>query len=350
MVKLRTVLVLLIFLRVSLPAQEADLSTARAQVFLAESPSSVRLGRVDAVVVRRMVDAVVMAAAGRYDIASAWRIWVKPGDRVGIKVSTSGAPVSSTHPAVVAAVAEGLVAAGIDPSSIVIWDRSWETITRAGYGPLGQRFSVVSTDRVGGYSPKETVTAAVIGKLIVGDLEFDRAKRGDQMSGKSHISRVLTEGVDKVVHVPALTDHVAAGLGGALTGMVLDNLDNWRRLARPPHFGDAYLPELYSDPRLGGKVVLTIMDALRPQFAGGPFPGAEYIVNHGAILASRDAVAIDAVGLEILDNFRREAGMPMLAKQTGWLSSAEMIGLGVGTRDRIDVIDVRAISTPAAQP
>jgi uncharacterized protein (DUF362 family) len=121
-------------------------------------------------------------------------------------------------------------------------------------------------------------------------------------------------------------------------------------LARPPHFGDAYLPELYSDPRLGGKVVLTILDALRPQYAGGPFPGPEYIVNHGAILASRDAVAIDVLGVEILDNFRRSAGMPSLAKQTTWLASAEMIGLGVGARERIDVIDVRTISSPAAQP
>lgn len=350
MVRMAAFGVLLALAASCLPAQAEDLSSARARVYIAESPSAVRLGRIDAVAVRRMVDSVVMAAAGCHDIASAWRTWVKPGERVGIKVATAGAPVASTHPAVVAAVAEGLVAAGIDPASIVIWDRSWENISRAGYGALARRFSVVSTDRVGGYSPQETVTAAVIGKLIVGDSEFDRGKLGDQTSGESHLSRVLTEGVDKVVHVPALTDHVGAGLAGALSGMVLDNLDNWRRLARPPHYGDAYLPELYSDPRLGGKVVLTIFDALRPQFAGGPFPGPEYIVNHGAIFASRDPVALDAVGVELLDGFRRGAGMPLLAKQTTWLASAEMIGVGVAARERIDVIKVHAPLVPPSEP
>jgi uncharacterized protein (DUF362 family) len=322
----------------------------RATVYLAESPAVVRGGRVDGPAVRRMVDAVVMAAAGRGDIGAAWRTWVKPTDRVGIKVSTAGAPVASTHPAVVAAVAEGLVAAGVAPGRIVIWDRSWETINRAGYAPLARRFLVTSTDRSGGYSEQETVTAAMLGKLIIGDRDFDRRAGGNQTSSKSHLSRVLVEGVDKVVHVPALTDHLSSGLNGALSGMVLDNLDNWRRLARAPHHGDPYLPELYSDPRLGGKVVFTILDALRPQYAGGPFPNPGYIVNHGAILASRDPVALDATALDLLDNFRRDAGMPSLAKQTQWLDSAEIIGLGIAARERIRVLRAGPSSPPAQLP
>lgn len=321
-------------------AQEKPDAPGIAEVFLAQDPSAVRGGRVDQEAVRRMVDRVVMAAAGAPDLAAAWRAFVSPRDRVGLKVSASGAPVSSTHPAVVAAVAEGLVAAGVDPRNIVIWDRKWEDIRRAGYAALARRFVVASTDRAGGYAEKETVSAAVMGKLIAGDREFDGNRGGEQTSSRSHLSAVLGA-VDKIVHLPALTDHLSSGVNGALSGMVLDNVDNWRRLARPPHFGDPFLPEIYSDPRIGGKVVLTILDALRPQFAGGPFPEPQYSVRHGAILASRDPVAVDALGLQLLDRFRSEGGLPPLGKNIGWLRSAEEIGLGMADLDRIRVVPVR---------
>ena len=123
--------------------------------------------------------------------------------------------------------------------------------------------------------------------------------------------------------------------------MVLDNVDNWRRLARAPHFGDPFLAEAYADPRLGGKVVLTILDALRPQYAGGPFPEPQYVINHGALYASRDPVAIDAIGLQLLDRFRKEGGLPALSKNVGWIKSAEQIGLGVASPERIRVIPIR---------
>jgi len=123
-------------------------------------------------------------------------------------------------------------------------------------------------------------------------------------------------------------------------------------LARAPHHGDPYLPELYADPRLGGKVVLTILDALRPQYAGGPFPGAEFSVNYGAIFASRDPVALDATGMRLLDDFRKEAKLDPLSEKTKWLESAEVIGLGQAADEKIDLVrtglegEVRMEKTP----
>jgi uncharacterized protein (DUF362 family) len=309
----------------------------RTRVFFALLPAAVEGGAVRAGMVRRMVDEVVMAAAGQPDLAAAWRVFVEPKDRVGIKVSASAAPVSSTHPAVVAAVAEGLVAAGVEPRRIVIWDRAARDLQRAGYTDLARRFRVVGTDEAGGYAEKETVTAAVMGKLISGDRGFD-ARQKSPTSSKSHVSSVLVDEVDKVVHVPSLTDSVFSGVHGSLAGMVLDNLDNWRRLARAPHHGDPFLPELYADPRLGGKVVLTILDALRPQYGGGPFPGAQFKTNYGAIFASRDPVAIDVTGLRLLDNFREEAGMPLLSKKIHWPATAEMLGLGTADENAIEMV------------
>ncbi len=308
-----------------------------AKVFYALLPASVENGVVREGMVRRMVDSVVKAAAGKPDIAAAWRTFVRPSERVGLKVSTAAAPVSSTHPAVVAAVAEGLVAAGVPPGNIVIWDREGRDLRRAGYGELARRFRVTGTDEAGGYSGKGIVTAAVMGKLIIGDRDFNAGQR-QQTSSKSHLSVVLADEVDKVIHLPVLTDSTFSGVNGALSGMVLDNLDNWRRLARTPHHGDPFLPELYADPRIGGKVVLTILDALRPQYAGGPFPGAQDKTNYGAIFASLDPVAIDATGLRLLDDFRQEAGMPLWQKKVRWPATAEILGVGTAAEDRIELI------------
>jgi uncharacterized protein (DUF362 family) len=313
-------------------ARDAAPVEAKSLVAYALLPASVQAGVIREAMVGRMVDAVVMKVTGKTDITSAWRVLIDPKDRVGIKVSTAGAPVSSTHAAVISAVAAGLVAAGVEAKKIVIWDRLGRDMERAGYGALAGKYRVTSTEAAG-YDKDAKITASLMGKLISGDLMFG-GKEGDQTSSTSHLSSVLS-GVDKVVHVPALADSIYSGVQGAFSGLVLDNLDNWRRLAREPHFGDPYLPELYSDPRLGGKVVLTILDALRPQYAGGPFPGAEFSVNYGAIFASRDPVALDATGMRLLDDFRKDAKLDMLSKKTKWLESAEILGLGKAADEAI---------------
>jgi len=318
------------------PGAVSDRFPAKSIVAFALLPASVEGGVIRESMVGRMVDAVVMNIAGKPDIASAWRVFVNPKDRVGIKVSTAGAPVSSTHAAVVSAVAAGLVAAGVDAKNIVIWDRLERDVQRAGYDTLARSYRVTSTDATGGYDKNAKIVAAVMGQLNISDLMFE-GKTGDRMSSTSHLSSVLA-GVDKVVHLPALADSIYSGVQGAFSGMVLDNLDNWRRLAREPHFGDPYLPELYADPRLGGKVALTILDALRPQYAGGPFSGAEFSVNYGAIFASRDPVALDATGMRLLDDFRKDAKLDMLSKKTKWLESAQILGLGQAADAEIGLI------------
>lgn len=308
-----------------------------SDVFFTRFPAAVQGGVIREAMVKRMVDSLVIAASGTTDLASAWRVFVRPGDRVGIKVSTTGAPVSFSHPAVVEAVAEGLVAAGVSPANIVIWDRTQRDLDRAGLDRLAPRFRVVGADCAGGYADGAIITVPVMGKLIAGDHDF-KAGRGEQTSSRSHLASVLAARMDKIIHVPALADSVFAGVNGAFAGMVLDNLDNWRRLARAPHYGDPFLPEVYANPRIGGRVVLTILDALRPQYSGGPFPGAGFNVNYGAIFASRDPVAIDATGKRLLDGFRRDAGFPPLEKYTRWLDSAELLGLGFASKEKINIM------------
>ena len=54
----------------------------------------------------------------------AWLSLVSTQDIIGIKVYSNPGPNSGTRPAVAGAVAQGLIAAGLPPTNIIVWDYS----------------------------------------------------------------------------------------------------------------------------------------------------------------------------------------------------------------------------------
>jgi hypothetical protein len=85
------------------------------------------------------------------------------------------------------------------------------------------------------------------------------------------------------------------------------------------------------------------MDALRPVVEGGPSyqPGAGEVAN--LLLLATDLVAVDTVGLGILEGLRRKRGLPSLDKidlHPTYLATAGKLGLGVAERDAIEVVNL----------
>ena len=310
-------------------------------------------------VVRRMVDQVVCAATKKPTPAAAWASIVKPTDRVGIKVSASGGAAGGTRPEVVDAIAQGLAAAGVPPSNILVWDRNLDDLLAAGFRQKSPLYRLRWIDPATGYDKKNLVTAPVLGRLIWGDHKFgtregssmaDVLSTGEQLSSTSHWAKILTSEIDKVVNVPSLQDSAFTGLQGAIANMTLPNLDNWRRFTRPPDHGDPYLAEIYADEMVRDKVVITILDALALQYAGGPFPNPGFVIDHHTIFASRDPVAIDATALRLIDENRAPSKLPSLEKMTRWLESAHALGLGQFEEKHIDLVRVGLRTDPMPTP
>lgn len=332
--------------------------TEKAKVFYAMETSSLAQRRTpNPAVVRRMVDNLVCAATGKSNPAAAWASLVKASDRVGIKVAASGGAVSGTHPAVVKAIATGLISAGLQPSNIIVWDRNLDDLLAAGYSRNDPLYRLRWVDTATGYDKKSQVTAPVIGRLIWGDSSFgdrtgsrveDMLSGGEQLSSTSYYAKVLSQEVNKVINVPSLTDSFLTGVNGALANMTLPNLDNWRRFTRSPDFGDPYLAEIYADAMIHGKIVLTILDALVLQYAGGPFPNPGFLVDHHSIFMSKDPIAIDATATRLLNENRTPSRLPSLDKMTLWLQSASAINLGKHREEEIELIRVGA--RPEAPP
>jgi len=143
-----------------------------------------------------------------------------------------------------------------------------------------------------------------------------------------------------VINIPSLCDSTYTGLHGALAGMTLGILDNWRRFGNGRGYGDSALAEVYADPRIGKKVILTIMDGMVLQYAGGPFPSPANCVEYGTLLASRDPVAVDAAALRLLDEQRLVSKLPKASEDGGHVAEAESRGLGNADEKMIKLIRV----------
>jgi uncharacterized protein (DUF362 family) len=334
--------------------------SARSIVYRIENAQAIVDYEPNPATVRRMVDELVMAVTRAQTVSSAWESLVKPSDIVGIKVCANGAPLFSTHPAVVNAIVAGLMEAGIPPQNIVVWDREQNLLKLAGFRSRFGGYRLMWSE--GNYDPKAVITSPISGKLIYGDLLFvskppdllqeaetpDRQEKDkkkprnlDNLSDESHLSSVLTHAVTKVINVPVLSDHFLCGLSGALFNMTIQNLDNWRRLIQDPVNGDPSIPEAYADPRVSDKVVLNVMDGLIALYAGAPMGDANYAIHYGTLYASKDPVALDAIALRMIDQWRAGAQMDPASKVAKYLPTAFSYGLGNADLNRIEVVDVR---------
>jgi len=297
--------------------------------------------------IRRMVDALVCQATGQPDISRAWASLVKPGERVGIKISAAGGRYFSTHKAVVDAIVEGLVEAGHPRGNIVVWGRDEAGLVAAGYRKSDVAYAVRSIEPGIGFERQAVFSVPILGRLIWGDLLFaaNKASGSDQdqaqLSSDSHFSKILVHDVDRIINVPVFCD-APCGVAGCIYNVTIPDIDNWRRILQPPAFGDPALCELYADPRIGPKIVIHIMDALLAQYAGGPAAEPNYSFDFGTLYASKDPVAIDATVLRRIDEWRKGKNLPPVAGRATYLQSAANAGLGCFSPERIELKEISA--------
>ena len=296
--------------------------------------------------VRRMTNALVLAVTHQPDIASAWRSLVKPNDKIGIKISAAGGELFTTHRDIVNAIADGLVAAGHSRRDIIVWDKSLGGIREAGYtGDEGYQLkSIAPRD---GYDPQAIVSAPFLGNLIWGDFEYTGGRgqmpllsETENTSSVSHLSKIVANEVTKIINIPVLSDSVRNGIAGCLYNVTIPNIDNWRRFGVAPVFGALSIPEIYADPHIGPKVVLNLMDGLLAQYAGGPESQPGYAFPFATLYASKDPVAIDAIALRQLEEWRKKRKVPPIKRLGAHVQVAGEFGLGNADLSRIEIRDV----------
>jgi uncharacterized protein (DUF362 family) len=316
-------------------------------VYAVRNPDSIKQYKTNPHIVREMVNRLVMVVTGQSDVAKAWGSLVSPGERVGIKISAAGGELFTTHHDIVNAIVDGLAAAGHPRSSIIVWDRSLGGIKEAGYRPAVDGYQVKAIAPHDGYDAKAMQSAPLVGKLVWGDFEYvgDTGKMplfadAEATSNVSHFSKIISSDVDKVINVPVMSVSETNGIAGCIYNMTIPNIDNWRRFAQGSRFGSGSLAEIYANPLIAKKVVFNLMDGLMAQYAGGPQPQPNYAVHHGTLYASKDPVALDAIALKLLEEWRKRGSLRPVGSVAAYIDVASQLGLGNSATNRIEVRNI----------
>ncbi|HUI05564.1 MAG TPA: DUF362 domain-containing protein [Verrucomicrobiae bacterium] len=320
----------------------AEIVTPQSRVVLVRDSTAVSGFTVDAAKARGLVAAGIKALTGEKDEAAAWRHFVSSNDVVGIKIDTQPGPLQSTRRPVVDAIAQGLCAAGV-PGKIYVFDRDPLQMRTAGYlvGDMSrllpyQVHSIISDT---GWDPSVYFQSNLAGKLIWGDLLFGK-EEGQYLSDRSHLPKLVTQTITKLINVPVLQDHDACGLMGCLYNVSLGMADNTRRFETMGQHGDPMIAQICALPPVRQKLVLNIMDGLLAGYAGGPDFKPQYSWNYGALYFSADPVAIDSLCVEALDAKRREANVPPIGSRANHIATAAHLGLGQNERPKIELSEV----------
>ena len=247
--------------------------------------------------------------------AEGWKKLFTPRDIVGVKVNCLFGKGVSTRPEFVQSVIEGLKMAGVNEDNIIIWDRSTSDLLKVGYIPNKD-----------GKGVKCYADDSNWGELI---------ERG---AFKGHISKVISEKVTAIVNVPILKTHGITGISCCLKNHY-GSFDN-----PGSHHGNHCNPALAdfnSIPMVKEKTRLMVVDALRPQYEGGPGLQARDQWNYYSILMSKDPLAADYQGMQILAEKRAKAGLqPFTKEQLAWMQSAQERGVGMCDPAKIELLKV----------
>jgi hypothetical protein len=248
---------------------------------------------VDGEILRAMVEMGLCKLTGSPSPRAAWSALFFPHETVGVKVNSIGGRLLSPSPAWVPALARGLQQAGLEKNRIVFWDRSSRELKEAGFplNPEDRGIRCLGTDARGiGYGPELVENGSYAGLL----------------------SRILTSLTSAQINLCMLKDHNLSGLSCAMKNLYggIHNPNKYH-----DNRCDPYIADLYGLPQIRERFRLTLGEALRVQYHGGPAFKSQWIENYQGILISRDPVALDFVAWRLLDQIRRAHGLPSLAQE-----------------------------------
>lgn len=318
----------------------ASLSPTGPRVVIVEDRNATEAFRPRPEVVEAMVCRGLTNLTGQATPRAAWLSLISLKDIVGLKVYSRPGPNSGTRPAVVAAVAQSLIAAGMQPQQIIIWDKEEADLREAGFITLAAKLGVrVAASTKTGYNETNYYDTPLIGNLMFGDLEFE--KKGDGVGRKSHVAKLVTSAMTKIINLTPLLNHNEAGVCGNLYSLALGSVDNSLRFENDPDRLAQAVPEIYALPVLGDRVVLNITDALICQYEGGQSGLLHYSTVLNQLRFSRDPVALDVLSIKELTHQRGSMHGPHLRPNLELYRNAALLELGVSDLSRIQIESLR---------
>jgi uncharacterized protein (DUF362 family) len=308
-------------------------------------------GAVDIPTVTEMVKAGMQSLTGRSNAHDAWASMFQASDVVGVKVNCSGAPAINSHPELVGEIVRNLIAVGVAPANIYIYERFPDQVATVHFDrhvPKDVNIVAVekSRDSLEGYDPRMYVEVNFFG----------------EQNTRSNVIALVSQKFTKIINVPVMKDHGAAGVTGCLKNIAYGNFSNVARSHKDEKTNTyTFIGTLAATEPLRSRTVLNIMDGLKGVWHGGPFlinPAFAYYPRQ--ILFGTDPVAMDRLLLDAIEEKRKAEGAvsvwdrgrehlkPALEgpnfnpfiREPGHIEMAGKMGLGVYDKAKINRIDL----------
>jgi hypothetical protein len=252
---------------------------------------------------RNVLRVGLSALTGRKDEREAWRTLLAPEDVIGIKFNRSGADALGITAPLVEALVASLTEAGWTTAAIVPIEipRNWH-------------------EKLGTTPPREDWLPA----------EVTFGEYSDRLAG-------VLDQVTAIINVPFLKHHNIAGMTCSLKNLshaLVKHPARYHADKCTPYIGD-----IVALPLIRGKLRLHLVNALRVVIDKGPEAHPPNIIDRKGLLFALDPVAVDSLGLEILNRTRLDGGLGKIEDEQGpvtFLAAAAARGLG---RDALHEID-----------
>jgi uncharacterized protein (DUF362 family) len=308
--------------------------------------------RVNRELVRQTISSGMRSLTGEARDADAWARFISPKDVVGIKVNCSGAPRMCSSPEIVGEIAANLVAVGVPAKQIYVYERFDSQLRTVDYGkvlPAGATVVAAESSRgsILGYDPRTYVETSFFG----------------EEDTRSNLVRLVSETLTKIINVPNMKEHRAAGVTGCLKNIAYGNFSNVDRSHRFEKTNTlTFIGTLASVEPVRSRVVLNIMDGLRGVWHGGPFmQDVKFRFYPKQIMIGTDPVAMDHQLIHLIEAKRKAEGAVSLfdraperigrelepninpfIREPGHVEYASTLGLGVfdESKTKITAIEI----------
>jgi uncharacterized protein (DUF362 family) len=272
---------------------------------------------------RMMLERAMIELTGEIDMGRAFARFVHKDDKVAIKMNgiagqTGG--TMATNKELVLPIVAGVMAAGVPAANIVVYE---------------QYTSFFNGTRVTAKNLPAGVVTAVHGNK-------DATMPEIRVLGiATKFVRPLTEAT-AVINVALIKDHSICGYTGCLKNMTHGSTINPHDFHQ--HGASPQIAALYGQDIIKSRVRLHITDGFKLIYDGGPLDkNPDRRVAHGAVYATTDPVAMDIIGWNEVEKWRKDKGLATLAKagrEPSYIRVAGELGLGIADKEQIRLREV----------
>jgi len=285
----------------------------RGKVVGVSHSKCMRGGAYQAKPIHEMLNRGMCDLTGAANPGDAWRHFFTPADVVGIKVNPVGQPAICSSFELLHALLEELQSAGVKPGNITVFERYRQNIENSPY------FSWVPKNIRLGYAADayEPIQMKLDGYDPECYVELPFTLPGydvsDKLASRSHAALFISRDVNKLINLPVLKSHNAAGVTLALKNLSHGLVNNVSRSHDGPELRyTEFVPAVIAMPAIREKTVLNILDGTKGLCHGGPGYASTmepYLWEHKTIYVATDPVALDIVGRGAIEEQRKKMGL-----------------------------------------